>query len=525
MLMIIPKPVRAEETGGVLTLGKTVCQTGAFPETQQYAAALLASLCGVQTAQDGTAMQFCEDASLEKEEYRLTVTETGVTVTASMEAGAFYAVQTLRQIGRFDLDKNAEIPCCEIADKPRFAYRGFMMDEARHFFGMEHVKQTLRMMAMLKMNRFHWHLTDDQGWRIEIKQYPELTKIGAVRQSTQLTPNPKGPREHKPYGEGLFYTQEQIKEIVAYAAKLHIEIIPEVDMPGHLTAAIACYPELSCFRENVVTGEDWGIIETIGCAGREELYTFAKNVIDEISGLFPGGYFHIGGDEAPKAKWKKCPACQAKIKTLGLKNEDALQGYFTTEMLRYLKTKNKALVGWNEILESANLDDDTIVQWWVGDGRKNGVNDWLEKGNRVILSHCDTEYMDYFYSMKPLDGTYNFDLERMGLDSRYEPQVLGIEAPMWAEYARSIAKFEFNVYPRMQALAESAWTPKTQKNFEDFRVRLQEFLKVLDHYGIGYANEEASLCTGADGKRRKLTKDSDWKEDPNKEFLRFAHKK
>lgn len=467
-------------------------------------------------------------SELKTEAYMLDVNNDEILILASDDKGVFYAVQTLLQISGIAAGKRQKFNCCVIADEPRFAHRGFMLDEARHFFGKEFVKKQLDMMALLKLNVFHWHLTDDQGWRVEIKKYPLLTEKGSIRKNTQL--NLVGYAKHKEmhddieYGKGLFYTQEDIKEIVEYAKELNIEVIPEIDMPGHLTAAIACYPELSCTKENLEVANRWGVMETIGCAGREELYNFVFDVIDELAPLFPSKYFHIGGDEVPKKRWKKCPHCQAKIKELNLKNEEELQGAFNVRVQNHLKSKGKNIIGWNEILKNGNINSDTIVQWWTGNCKKNGVSKWVEQGNSIIITSCQYVYTDYFYAQSDLRHFYSMDYDTLGLPEEYKDKVIGMECPMWTEYVRDEGKYNFNVYPRLQALAEMCWTQKKLRDFDDFNNRLKSFDGIFKKFNIIPAPENFYLCEGKQGKIRKFTRPQDWLKNPNMEYERFTGK-
>ena len=431
-------------------------------------------------------LQFLVDTSLKKEEYRLIIAE-DVKLYASTEIGAFYGLQSIKQLL---IEYKTKLPKLEIMDSPRFGYRSFMLDESRHFFGKEIVKEMLDLMAMLKLNRFHWHLTDDQGWRIEIKKYPLLTEKGSIRKSSQtaiagqVLPLFNDGIE---YGRGLFYTQDDLREVVAYAKERYIEICPEVDMPGHLTAAISCYPNLSCFDENINVAKHFGIHKTIGCAGKQELYDFVYDVIDELSDIFPFEYFHIGGDEAPKDKWKKCENCQNTIKKEGLKDEQALQGYFNNKVATYLEKNEKNTIAWNEILKSGTVSDSTIVQYWTGDATKNGVNKWLEKGNKIIISKCTRLYMDYPYPMETIQKSYETDLENSGICSKYEQQILGFEAPLWSEYVSSKGKLEYQVLPRLMSLAEINWTQKENKSYKEFEDNIVNLEGYLDSKNIKYA--------------------------------------
>ena len=523
MISIIPKPLKVTEGKGVFKYTFATKVGGDFPQTKKQLVSIF-SKSGIEATITSCSadINFVTDSSIEEEGYLLEVAENSITIKASDEAGAFYSLQTLIQLCKVDILTNVEeveIPCCVIYDKPRFKRRAFMLDVARHFSTMDTIKECLNMMALNKLNVFHWHLTDDQGWRIEIKKYPLLTKQGAVRKGTQLAGNKM---EDKMYGEGLYYTQEDIKEIVSYAKDLHIEVMPEIDMPGHLVAAINCYPELSCEGNQIDVSTHWGILDDIGCVGGDKLMPFVKDIIDEIVELFPYGYFHIGGDEVPKKKWKVCPKCGAKIKELGLKDEEELQGWFNNEILQYLKTKNKNMIGWNEILKATKLSDETIIQWWIHSAKASGVDKWLAKGNKVILTPEPYLYMDHCYDMKDLKKYYSVDLDTMGLSMDYESQVLGIEAPLWTEYVRCKEKLQFNIYPRMQALGEINWTSKENKNFADFETRLPLQMKIMDSLNIKYANREAYLVRGFKNWGRASKAWLNWSKNQNHEFEKYC---
>lgn len=464
-------------------------------------------------------------SNLNEEAYILEVSNDTITITASNNKGVFYAVQSLLQISGVAANKPHKFECCKITDEPRFAHRGFMLDEARHFFGKEFVKKQLDMMALLKMNIFHWHLTDDQGWRIEIKKYPLLTEKGSIRKNTQLdlVGYNKGKEKHddKEYGKGFFYTQEDIKEIVAYAKELFIEIIPEIDMPGHLTAAIACYPELSCTKEQIEVANRWGVMDTIGCAGDQKLYDFVFDIIDELAELFPYKYMHIGGDEVPKKRWKTCPKCQAAIKKYNLKNEEQLQAKFNEIVQNHIKTKGKNIIGWNEILKNGNINDDTIVQWWIGNCNSNGIKKWVKKGNSIIITSTYFVYMDQFYAFSDLRKFYSMDYDTLKLPKKYEKNIIGVESPMWTEYVRDHGKFNFNVYPRLQAIAEIGWTQKSLRDFDDFNERLKSFKDIFDKFDIVPASEEYYICKGREGRKRKRLRPKQWQINPNMEYEKF----
>ena len=493
-MKIIPKPNSIKLTGGYLVLDGYNF-TNFFKNNDKFIREIFSEFLPFLENLPAN-INFLEEKGLKEEEYRLVIDDK-ITVYASTSKGSFYGLQSIKQLL---IEYKNKLPKLEILDSPRFSYRSFMLDESRHFFGMDVVKETLDIMAMLKLNNFHWHLTDDQGWRVEIKKYPLLTSKGSIRQSSQKAILGQFFKnclhDNVEYGKGLFYTQEQLKEIVLYAKERYIEICPEIDMPGHLTAAISCYPELSCFNENIDVSKYFGIHKVIGCAGKQQLYDFVEDVIYELKDIFTSGYFHIGGDEAPKEKWKQCPNCQRAIKEHDLKDEQALQGYFNNQIVSYLQGFNKRTIAWNEILKSGTVSDDTVVQYWTGNPDKNGVNNWLEKGNNIIISKCTRLYMDYPYPLEPIKYSYETDLESVGINPKYEGQVLGFEAPLWSEYVASKGKLEYQIYPRIMSLAEINWTDKSKKSYKDFEENLQNLYTYFDSKNIKYATIKASNPVG-----------------------------
>ena len=494
MINIIPKPLQLKKKQGSFLLDKDVVISGKFPKTQEYLNDLLDEYLGFRLNSDRLGnIKFVLNKEFKEEEYELNITPSQIKITASSEVGAFYAIQSLRQVALLDTLKgeaSVKIPALFIHDEPRFAYRGFMLDCSRHFSSVAMIKRQLNMMALFKLNRFHWHFTDDQGWRIEIKKYPKLAEVGSIREKVALNLvgyyEGKEPYDNHEYGRGKYYTQEDAKEIVDYASRLHITVVPEIEMPGHLVAAIASYPEISCKGEATKVWSRYGVSKTIGCCGGEELYKFIYDIIDELVEIFPGPYFHIGGDEVPKDAWKVCPKCQAKIKELGLKCENDLQGYFNNQVLAYLNKKGKTMVAWNEAIEASNLDGNTLIQYWIGDLKENGVLDWLDKGNNIVISSHDHLYMNHLYSQKDLPTFYSVDLDLLGIDAKYEKQIKGIEAPVWTEYIRNRRKMEFNLYPRLMAISEINWTKKELKDYNDFEKRVINFGPMLDAHDIIY---------------------------------------
>lgn len=466
MIHLIPRPISATLLNGTVFFSKNTTFTGAFAEIYSVLTPMLANTSAPQNT-----LTFDQDDSVTKEGYRITCEGGDISVFAADPAGAFYAVMTLLQLCK----GGDSFEAVSLEDAPRYHHRGFMLDCARHFWTVDKIKQILDVMARLKMNIFHWHLTEDQGWRIEIKKYPLLTEKGSIRKSTATAitgyEEHQEPRDFTEYGRGLFYTQEQVRDVVAYAKERQIDIIPEIDMPGHFVAAIACYPELSCTGESTEVSDRWGVLDNIACCGKKNIYRFVKDIIDELCELFPYPYFHIGGDEVPKGHWEKCPACQAKIRELGLKDENALQSYFNNEISAYLKSKGKHTVGWNEILEGDNLDPAIIPQWWILMKDSNRELEWLEKGGKLIISQTDYVYMDHPYAVRPLSKTYGFGPETMGIQD--DTNVLGIEAPQWTEYIRDEEKLDMNTFARLIAIAECGWTAAANKDYADFENRLE----------------------------------------------------
>ena len=452
-------------------------------------------------------------ADLPKEAYRLTVERDGIEILAADKIGAYYAFQSLRQLSRAELGGKS-IDCCEIYDKPRFSFRGLQLDESRHFFGTDAVKKLIDTMFMMKLNVFHWHLTDDQGWRIEIKKYPLLTEIGSKRKNTQV--GGWGSRKMIEGEYGGYYTQEEIKEIVEYADERGIMIIPEIDFPAHCAAAIAAYPWLACREldrevpgyfggivpETVLGIRDWN--RTI-CVGKDDTVNFVFDIIDEVCELFPAPYFHIGGDEAPKNEWKKCPHCQKVIKDNGLKNEEDLQGMFNNAVLEHLKAKGKRLIGWNEILKAGNLDKSAVVQYWTPQ-RDKRAEDFVNSGGSMIMSNHHSFYFDMTYSQYPLKFTYDYKPEKFGVSTENVKNVLGVEGENWTEWIDSVEVLDCRLHPRMEALAEVAWSEERNKNWHSFKKRLDAFKPYFDYLGINYAVDEVSLPKNLirRGKIRKL---------------------
>ncbi|MEG2084373.1 MAG: beta-N-acetylhexosaminidase [Clostridia bacterium] len=433
-------------------------------------------------------ISFFTDYQIENECYKINCSAEILNVFAGSKSGYFYAMQTLTQMLFKNNDEQLCCPCVVISDKPAYSWRGFMLDEARHFFGEAEVKRLLDLMALNKLNVFHWHLSDDQGFRVESKKYPLLTAIGAKRSDTQVNgwrSNDYRCLEHKG-----FYTQAQIKDIVAYAKERNIMVVPEIDMPGHFISILASYPNLSCTGVQMPVKVKFGISKTIACAGNPNTYNFIYNLLDELCELFPAPYFHIGGDEAPKNEWETCPLCQKTIKDNNLKDEHQLQGFFTNKIATYLSAKGKKTICWNDSL-AENLHKDVIIQYWTV-AKDKRVVEHLKAGRQFIISKSQYVYFDMPYAKIPLQKTYGFSPELSefaGLE-QYKNQILGGEGCLWTEWVYDRTKIDFNCFPRMCALSEACWTNKQSKNFSSFLQRTENIKQFLKPYKINFASNK-----------------------------------
>ncbi len=431
--------------------------------------------------------------------YTLDVTPTGVKIQSTSDVGLYYGCQTLRQLlppAAFSLTKidgvTWSIPCVHIEDHPRFPWRGLMLDTSRHFFPVDFVKRFIDLLAIHKMNRFHWHLTDDQGWRLEIKRYPKLTEVGSKRIGSSI-PDPKDPKKRvlddTPYGG--FYTQDQVRDVVAYAAARHVTIVPEIEMPGHSRAAIAAYPELGVSGKPTTVGTAWGVEKHI-LNPNAATVEFYRNVLTEVMDLFPGEYIHVGGDEAPKDEWKASPAVQAQIKSLGLKDEDALQSWFIGQMDQFLSAHGRKLIGWDEILEGG-LSPGAAVMSWHGDA---GAVTAARVGHYTVNASNHSAYLDHYQSKDhahepfaiggflPLSMVYAFEPVPSNLSSEQQKFVLGGQGQLWSEYIATPQHMEYMAYPRGCALAECDWSDPAGKHYEDFLVRLRVHMERLHAMGV-----------------------------------------
>lgn len=503
---VIPVPVSLTQNEGVFKVGKNMAFQASTPEAKivaEFFASKINLATGYQVTvgdkevSNGISLVIDEALDVNNEGYTLDVTTNGAVVKAKTPQGLFYGMQTFMQLLPAEIESPAVVngiawtaPCVSVKDEPRFGYRGFMLDPCRHFIPVENVKKQIDVLSLFKVNRLHWHLTDDQGWRIEIKKYPKLTEIGSKRIEGEGT-------EY-----GGFYTQEDVKEIVKYAADHFITVIPELELPGHEMAAIAAYPELSCKGEQGTPRIIWGVEDIVMCAGKEETFKFLEDVIDEIAPLFPSEYFHIGGDECPKISWKNCPLCQKRIREEGLKGdkqhsaEERLQSYFVQRMEKYLAAKHgKKIIGWDEILEGGLAPTATVMSWRGEDGGIAAAN----MDHDVIMTPgSQGMYLDQYegdYKIEPvtigglalIEKVYNYNPIPDTLVATGKGQhIIGVQCNNWSEYMYNTDLMEYRMYPRMLALAEIGWSPLNRKDYKDFERRLDNALVRLDAHNINY---------------------------------------
>lgn len=526
---IIPKPLSlVSSQGSFLVNSKTyISSTDALKTEAEYLSEMLGSAVGIKISfeqgkigEGGIILKL--DENIENDEgYELVVEHNKIIISGKTTKGVFYAIQTLRQLlppaieSGTTLETELSIPAVVVKDEPRFAYRGMMLDVSRHFFPVSFVKKYIDLIALHKMNTLHWHLTEDQAWRIEIKKYPRLTQVGAFRNGTIIGHHPGTANDQEVYGG--FYTQEEVKDIVAYASKQHITIIPEIEMPGHGAAAIAAYPYLSCFPEEPtivfndmmsdksrelqksgtpkIVQETWGVMDDVFCGGKESTFAFLQDVLDEVIPLFPSKYVHIGGDESPKANWERCPNCQNRIKKEKLSDEHELQSYFVQRMEKYINGKGKQIIGWDEILEGGLAPNATVMSWR---GEKGGI-EAAKQHHDVIMTPTTYNYFDYYQSedkdneplaiggFLPIEKVYSYNPIPEELDKEEEKFILGAQGNVWTEYMKTEKQVEYMTFPRMTALSEVVWSPQESRNWDDFKNRLEDMSKRYDAMGLNYA--------------------------------------
>ena len=517
-LTVVPYPNEVNiKTGTFDACGADFHYSAGFDDAAVNVITGFAGQLSLVTGEENTAVEgdandgfvFIYDASVPEEAYTLDITGKAATVRASSLRGVNYAVQTMKQMlpaeiygKREAADKEWKMQCAEINDAPRFGYRGMHMDVVRHFFDMNMVKRYLDIMEVHKLNTLHWHITDDQGWRIEIKKYPKLTEIGSIRKETIVGHIfESAVYDGTPYGEGCWFSQDQIREIIAYAAAKGITIIPEIDLPGHMLAALAAYPHLGCTGGPYDVWGRWGVADEVLCAGNEETMVFLENVLAEVAELFPSEYIHIGGDECPKVYWEKCPKCQAKIKELGLKDDDEfqaehyLQSYVMTRMTEFLESKGKKIIGWDEILEGEVAENATVMSWR---GTSGGIKA-AKMGHDAIMTPNDFFYLDYYQSLDkeneplaiggyvPVEKCYSYEPYVKGMTDEEKAHIIGVQANLWTEYIASDDHLEYMLLPRMAALSEVQWCQPETKSWERFIDSADEFCSIYDVMGYNYA--------------------------------------
>ncbi|MDR6785227.1 hexosaminidase [Pedobacter africanus] len=431
------------------------------------------------------------------EGYMMDIGSGGIVITAKQPQGCFYGMQTLLQLLPVNPLEGANVPALHIQDQPRFSWRGAMLDVSRHFFTVKQVKQYIDFLASYKLNTFHWHLTDNQGWRIEIKKYPLLTSVGAWRKRSLIGHFEEQPERFDTLPHGGFYTQEQIRDIIAYAQGKYITVVPEIDLPGHCTSALAGYPELGCGEKPgpFEVKDKWGVFDDVYCAGKENTFKFLEDVFTEVAALFPGKVIHIGGDECRKTNWKTCTYCQARMKKEGLKDEHELQGYFINRIAQVLKAKNKRVIGWDEILEGNRLTSDALVMSWRG--TSGGVTA-AKKHHDVVMTPTTYLYLDYYQGspeLEPLtiDGfntlerVYNFEPIPAALNADEVKYIKGIQGNIWTEFIPDFHHLQYMAFPRLSALAEVAWSTPEKKNWEKFKQKMETEYSRYEASGINYS--------------------------------------
>ena len=491
---IVPKPLSVTPGAGTFTVtASTVIGVGKNAELRRSArifAGEVAPVVGgvMKTAAEGD-VRLAVDGSLEAEAYTLAVTPSGVEVRGGTPQGVFHGLQSLRQLV---IDGEGVVPAVTVSDKPYFAHRGGMLDPCRHFWTVDEVKEYIDILAMHKLNKFHWHLTDDQGWRIEIKKYPELTRVGSVRGET-LIGHHHTSSEYDKMPHGGYYTQKQIREIVKYAADRYVTVIPEIEFPGHAVGALASYPWLGCTGEQYEVRQTWDIDDRVFCIGKETTFEFIEGVLEEVLELFPSEYIHIGGDECPTVMWKKCPHCKARMKAERLKRPRRLQNYATARVEKFLNAHGRRLIGWDEILEGEVTPTATIMSWR---GAEGGIKA-AKMGNHAIMAPTTHCYLDYYQTRDtageplaiggylPVEKVYSLDPYEM-LTADEQRCILGVQANLWTEYIATWPHAEYMLLPRLSALAEVGWS-LDRKDYGDYLRRVRRLAKIYDACGYNYA--------------------------------------
>ena len=523
---IIPRPqqVKVSNDAPFTLNAKTVISLGTNSQDMKRNANMLASYIeqatGIRPAigkgKNGAAIVLTIDKTIANAEgYKLDADAKQIRIAGASAAGVFYGIQTLRKSLPLVNGKASKvsIPAVHIADAPRFAYRGTHLDVSRHFVTADSVRQFIDMLALHNINRFHWHLTDDQGWRIEIKKYPLLTQIGSKRAQTVIGHN-SGKYDGKPYGG--FYTQQQIRDIVKYAADRYITIVPEIDLPGHMQAALATYPDMGCTGGPYEVWQKWGVSDNVLCAGNDKTLTFIDNVLKEITQLFPSKYIHVGGDECPKTQWQKCPKCQARIKALNLEAKDGhsaeerLQSYIITHASNYLKSLGRNTIGWDEILEGGLAEGATVMSWR---GESGGIAA-AKQHHDVVMTPNSYLYFDYYQSLDkaneplaiggylPLETVYSYEPMPKELTADEARHIIGVQANIWTEYMPTFKQMQYMALPRLAALSEVQWSQPALKDYTSFTNRLIEFTHLYDRLGYNYAKHLYNVTIHVDSDKK-----------------------
>ncbi len=525
---VIPIPESMEIRNGRHRIDRKSEISG--PATLATEGAFLADLLSTASGQPipfttngkGRIMLALDPTLSSDEAYTLSVDYDQILLSGKTPRGIFYGIQTLRQLMPASAeagktDGSLTIPATLIKDAPRYTYRGMHLDVCRHFFSVDFVKKYIDLMALHKLNTFHWHLTEDQGWRIEIKKYPKLTEIGAWRNGTIVGHYPGTANDNTRHGG--FYTQEEVREIIAYAEKQHITIIPEIELPGHSSAAIAAYPFLSCFPEAPsivpndlmsegskksqasghpkIVQESWGVYDDVYCAGKEETFEFVEQVLTEVMALFPSEYIHIGGDECPKENWKRCPDCKKRKQVQNLKDEHELQSYFINRVEKFVNSKGKKIIGWDEILEGGLAPNATVMSWR---GTEGGIAA-ARANHDVIMSPVSHSYFNFYQSKDtdheplaiggfiPVEKVYAFDPIPKELEADKHRYILGGQGNLWTEYISTEKNAEYMLLPRMTAISEALWSSEKTNDWSNFKIRLTHFRDRYDAMGVNYGKQ------------------------------------
>lgn len=486
---LLPLPNEVVPGNGVYSLNRSSA-IATPPALRKQCSDLISSL-DLKVAAKGSSGSIRLNSKLKdqlgEEGYELNVNSEGVRLVASSVEGARHGLKTLAQLAR-PSKSGLDIPYVSIKDRPRYRWRGFMLDSSRHFWSVKKIEQYIDLMSQYKLNVFHWHLTDDQGWRLEIKKYPRLQSISAWRSKSMPSDPDGGPRY------GGYYTQEEVRRIVRFAAKRKVTVVPEIEMPGHSVAVLAAYPSLSCTEKTFQVMTQWGVSDDIVCAGKDRSFQFYENVLKEVIQLFPSKIIHVGGDEAPKKRWNECPKCQARIKAEGLKDSHELQSYFIQRIERFLNARGRKLIGWDEILEGGLAPRASVMSWR---GKEGGIAA-AKSGHDAVMSPTSHCYLDYFQgdpknepaafggSRLTLETVYSHNPTPAELSEKEAKHIIGVQGNMWTEQVQTESHLDYMVFPRVLAIAEVGWTNQELRTFPDFRQRLSGRLPHLDQLGINY---------------------------------------